>query len=324
MLYRPLGKTGLEVSIISFGGTTLGNEYGEIDAREGIRAVHAAIERGVNFMDTSPYYGRTLSETRLGEALMGGYREKVILATKCGRYDVALFDFSAERLMRSIEESLRRLRTDVIDLFQLHDIEFVEREPILNEALPTLYRLREQGKIRFVGITGYPLPLLRYVATRREVDTILSYCHYNLMNTTLADDLIPFAREKGIGVINASVLHMGVLTDGGAPAWHPAPPEVHDTARKAAQLARARGSNIATIALQFALQNPDVATTLVGMRSVEEVEHNLNLIGTQPDPDLLAEIQALIAPVKNITWQTGIAANFEAGAVPPRKDPRLG
>lgn len=314
MIYRPLGNTGLQVSLISFGAATLGNEYGALDAQTGARAVRAAIERGVNYFDTSPYYGRTLSETRLGEALRG-VRDRVLIATKGGRYDVAAFDFSAARLTASVEESLKRLQTDVIDLYQLHDIEFVDRRQIIDEALPTLERLRVAGKIRFVGITGYPLPLLREVASVYPVDAILSYCHYNLLNTTLASSLIPFAKQQGIGVINASALHMGVLTEQGAPDWHPAPARVHEAARQAAALARAAGSDITTLALQFALQNADVSTTLVGMRTEEEVESNLALLDSAPDAALLATIEAVIAPVKDISWHTGLRENDEPNAV---------
>jgi L-galactose dehydrogenase len=317
MIYRQLGQTGLEVSIISFGGGPLGSEYGAIDTQTGIRAVHAAIDRGVNFIDTSPYYGRTLSETRLGQALIGK-RDKVILATKGGRYDFALFDFSADRLRRSVEESLTRLQTDVIDLYQLHDIEFVPTQQIIEESLPTLYQLRDEGKIRFIGITDYPLRLLQQVAEQREVDTILSYCHYNLMNTMLAQELMPFTRERGIGLINASPLHMGVLSVGGAQAWHPAPQSVHDKGQEAAAFVRERGGDITTLALQFVLQNPDIDTTLVGMRTEEEVEQNLSVIGTEPDAELLTAVQELIAPVKDINWQSGLPENHEPHAVPQR------
>ncbi len=314
MIYRALGQTGLQVSIIGFGAAPLGNEYGVINPTVGERAVHAAIEQGVNYFDTSPYYGRTLSETRLGHALRG-YRNKVYLATKGGRYGVDGFDFSAQGLATSVEESLRRLQTDTIDVYQLHDIEFVDRRLIIDEALPALERLREQGKFRYIGITGYPLPLLREVGSVHPVDTILSYCHYNLMNTTLSSSLMLFAKQQNIAVINASALHMGILTDQGAPAWHPAPASVHGAACEAAALARDYGTNITTIALQFALQNEDVSTTLVGMGTESEVLDNLALVDTLPDGEALAKILAVIAPVKDVNWHTGLRENDEPNVV---------
>jgi L-galactose dehydrogenase len=317
MKYRSLGRTGLNVSIIGFGAATLGNEYGNVDAEIGKRAVHAAIEHGINFFDTSSYYGRTLSETRLGEALLG-YRHKVILATKGGRIDLNKFDFSAEGLTRSLEDSLIRLKTDVIDLYQLHDIEFADKNQIIHESLPTLYKLREQGLIRFIGITGYPLHLLKEVAEQVQVDTILSYCHYNLLNTTLEDVLMSFTTTNDIGLINASPLHMGVLTEYGAPAWHPAPLKIHEAARQVAEFARKQGNNITSLALQFVLQNETIASTLIGMKTIKEVTQNVRILDTTLDSKMLDDIQTMLEPVKNIDWQSGRPEHYAPDALPVR------
>src|ERR1700744_5236909 len=111
MEYRKLGKTDLNLSLVGFGGAALGGVFGNLDLEEGTRAVHLAVDRGINFFDTSPYYGITLAETRLGAALVGR-RKRIILATKCGRYGMDEFDFSAKRVVASIDESLRRLQTD--------------------------------------------------------------------------------------------------------------------------------------------------------------------------------------------------------------------
>ena len=114
MQYRKLGKTGLNVSVIGYGASPLGNAFGEVAPQQGIAAVHRAIDQGINLFDVSPYYGLTLAETRLGEALER-HRERVILMTKCGRYGMNEFDFSRKRIRRSVEESLARLRTDHVD-----------------------------------------------------------------------------------------------------------------------------------------------------------------------------------------------------------------
>jgi L-galactose dehydrogenase len=318
MIYRSLGQTGLQVSIVGYGASPLGQEFGSIDPAEGQRAVHYAIERGINYFDVAPYYGRTLAETRLGEAL-AGYRDRIILATKVGRYDQELetgFDFSAGRVVTSVEESLRRLRTDYIDVLQVHDIEFGRRQQILHETLPAMVKLKEAGKIRFVGITGYPLQPLKEVAEVAEIDTILSYCRYNLMDTTLDQVLTPVARERDIGLINASPLHMRVLTEKGAPAWHPAPQRVVEVGRQVARICRERGVDIADLAMQFALQHGAVATTLVGMSKVPHVDMNVKAVGVAPDPELLAEVLALIEPVANVVWQEGRPENYDPAAVP--------
>ena len=318
MIYRNLGRTGLRVSILGYGASPLGNEFGTADPKEGIRAVQYAIERGINYFDVSPYYGRTLAETRLGEALAGGYRDRVILATKAGRYDKERdsgFDFSAERITRSVEESLARLQTDTIDIFQIHDIEYGRREQIIHETLPALFKLKEAGKVRFVGITAYPLGVLCDVAEVVEVDTILTYCRYNLMDTSMDDRLAPLAERKGIGLINASPLHMRVLTNLGAPDWHPAPKRVLEVGRRVAEYCRSQGVDIADLAMQFVLQHPTVATTLVGMSKIQSVERNLKSVGVAPDPEHLAAVLAMIKPVANVVWKEGRPENDDPGAV---------
>ena len=317
MIYRKLGKTGLEVSIVGFGASPLGHEFGQIDPEEGKRAVHYAIDQGINYFDVAPYYGRTLAETRLGEALVG-YRDKVILATKVARYDRELetgFDFSARRVTASVDESLQRLKTDRIDVIQVHDIEFGHKEQIINETLPALFRLKETGKVRFVGITGYPVYPLKELAEAIEIDTILSYCRYNLMDTGLDQVLTPVARQRGIGLINASPLHMRLLTEQGAPDWHPAPQRVQRVGPQVTGLCRSRGVDIADLAMQFVLHYEGVATTLVGMSKVRHVATNVKSVGVAPNPELLAEVLALIRPVANVIWQEGRPENYDPGAV---------
>src|SRR2546422_2251937 len=185
MQTRPLGKTGLKISVVSYGAASIGNEYGNLDEAQGIRSLHVALDGGVNFIDTSPYYGRTLSERVLGKAFKEIPRDRYFLGTKCGRYDVDKFDFSAGRVTRSVDESLQRMGLDYLDIIQCHDIEFENLQQIVDEALPALRQLKEQGKVRFIGVTGFPLKIFRHVPDRTELDCMLSYCHYSLNNTSL-------------------------------------------------------------------------------------------------------------------------------------------
>jgi L-galactose dehydrogenase len=308
MDYRKLGKTDLNLSLVGFGGAALGGVFGNVDPGEGTRAVHLAVDNGINFFDTSPYYGITLAETRLGAALVGR-RERVILATKCGRYGMDEFDFSAKRVTASMDESLRRLQTDYVDLFQVHDLEFGDAQQIIDETIPALRQLQQQGKARYIGITGYPPKLLKRIAEGAPVDSILTYCHYNLMNTDMDEVLTVFARERGIGLINAAALHMGILTENGPAAWHPAPQAVRDAGKKAAEFCRSRGADIADVAMRFSLDHPYVATTLVGMANTRQVEASLELLRTSSDPELLRQVEAILAPVFNYVWPSGRAEN---------------
>lgn len=310
MEYRVLGRTGLRVSVLGYGASPLGSVFRPIDEAEGIRAVHLALDLGINFIDVSPYYGRTRAETVLGKALATVPRERYFLATKVGRYgpDFPDFDFSAARVTRSVDESLARLGVEYVDLLQCHDIEFGCLDQIVTETLPALERLREQGKTRFVGITGLPLRIFPAVLDRAEVDTVLSYCHYCLNDTALAD-LLPYLHDKGVGVINASPLAMRLLTDTPAPDWHPAPPALRQRCAEAARLCRERGASIAELAVQFATANPGIATTLVGTASPENIARNVAALERPLDPELLSDVLAVLEPVHNLTWPSGRPEN---------------
>jgi len=317
MIYRVLGKTGLKVSVVGYGASPLGAEFGTIDPAEGKRAVDTAIAAGINYFDVAPYYGRTLAETRLGEFLEGK-RKSVVLATKCARYDVKGFDFSQKRILASIDESLKRLRTDWVEVFQVHDVEYGTNKQVLEEAIPACQKVVKAGKARFVGITGYPVHNLKRLAEQAEIDTILTYCRYNLLDTAAEEVLVPLAKERKLGLINASPLHMRALTNTGVPEWHPAPGRVVEAAAKAAAHCKARGVDIADLAMQFVLANEAFATTLVGMSKVRHVESNVKVVGTKADPKLLAEIQEIVKPVMNVCWREGLPENDDPNAVDKR------
>jgi L-galactose dehydrogenase len=313
MRYRVLGSTGLHVSILGFGASPLGGAFGDIDEAEGVRAVHEALDRGVNFFDVSPYYGLTRAESVLGRALGKISRDRYVLATKVGRYGEAAFGFSAHRVARSIDESLRRLRVDYVDLIQCHDIEYGDLDQIVDETIPALRRLQEQGKVRFVGITGLPLAIFHSVLPRVEVDTILSYCHHTLADSSLMD-LLPFLHRHQVGVINASPLAMGLLTDEGPPSWHPAPAEVRHACAAAASWCRNHGKDVARLALQHALEVEGIHTTLIGMASREHVERNVQAAEEPADQEAIRQVMAILAPLRNMTWQSGRPENAAAAS----------
>ena len=310
MIYRKLGNTGLEVSTLSFGASSLGAVFHEITIDDCIETVHAALDGGINFIDVSPAYGGTLAELNLGRALHGIPRDRYLLASKIGSYSEARgdYDYSRASTERSVEHSLVRLGVDYLDLIQCHDIEFADHDQIINETLPTLQRLKEQGLVRHIGITGLPLKVFPSILDRVEpciVETILSFCHYELNDTTLAD-LIPYLKEKGVGIINASPTGMGLLTRRGAPGWHPASKELQDGCRKAVQHCDSKGVDIVKLAVQFCLAHPDIATTLVGTARPSNIRDNIAYANEAIDETLLAEVQEILKPVRNHIFTRGL------------------
>lgn len=305
MKFRKLGRTGLEVSVLSFGASSLGSVFRETSDRESIKTVHAALDAGINYIDVSPYYGLTKAETVLGQAIKEHSRDRFLLSSKAGRYGENTFDFSAKRIFDSVEESLRRLNTDYLDILFLHDIEFVPSGIILEEAVPALLKLKEQGKIRFTGVSGLPLKLFEQMLPQIEVDAILSYCHYSLNDTSLLD-LIPLLEERSIGLVNASPLSMGLLSTRETADWHPADPELKAACRKAAEHCASRGYDIAQLAVQFSTANECIPTTLVSTANPENIVKNARWVEEPMDQELLGEVSGILASVHNRTWASGL------------------
>lgn len=308
MEYRKLGKTGWNVSIIGYGAAPLGGVYGKLDEKKGIRSVHTAIDLGINFIDTAPYYGATASETALGKALKGIPRERYYLSTKIGRYGLADFDFSAERVVRSVDESLARLGLAHIDLIICHDIEFASINQIVNETIPALQKLKRRGKVRKIGVSGLPLKIFPKVLDQTGLDAILSYCHYCLNDITLVR-LFPYFQAKGVGVINAAPMAMGLLTEKGPQKWHLASNEIKETCARAVAHCKKKKASISKLALQFAIGHRDIASTFVGSPTPEEVKQNVKAAEERIDMGLLSEVQDILRPIQNQTWPSGRAEN---------------
>ncbi|MCQ4085466.1 aldo/keto reductase [Saccharibacillus sp. JS10] len=305
MKTRKLGKTNLDVSVLSFGASSLGGVFRETDDSESVRTVHAAIDCGINYIDVSPYYGLTRAESVLGQAVAQLPRDKFLLSSKAGRYGEAEFDFTAKRIFSSVEESLQRLQTDYLDILFLHDIEFVSPEIILEEAVPALHRLKEQGKIRFTGISGLPLALFEQMLPQIEVDAILSYCHYSLNDNSLLE-LVPLLKKQNIGLVNASPLSMGLLSTREPSSWHPASKEVKALCQKAAQHCANAGTDIAKLAMQYSTSHADIPTTLVSTASPANIARNAAWIEEPIDEALLQEVLDILQPIHNVSWSSGI------------------
>lgn len=308
MQFRKLGKTGVEVSILGFGASPLGNVFDPVSESTAVASVHLALDKGINFFDVAPFYGLTLAESRLGKALKGN-RQHIILASKCGRYDLQDFDFSRQRVLTSIDESLKRLQTDYLDLYQLHDIEFVDKNQIIDEAIPAIHEVKKSGKARFVGITGLPVRYLAQIAREVEIDTVLSWAHYNLLEDEIRDELVPLSREKGFGLLNAAPLMQRMLSDSPLPEWHRSPAEMKALQPQLISLCRAYGFELSQVAIQFATAHPQISTTITGMCEPETVKANVEALDLAIPVELFEKIETLVAPVKNQMWYEGKAEN---------------
>ena len=309
MQKRVLGKTGLEVPILAFGASSLGAEFRSITLDEALGSVRAALDGGLTLIDTSPFYGRGMSEVLLGIALEGVPRDEYLLCTKLGRYSLEHFDFSARRVAESVDVSLHRLRTDHLDIVLCHDIEFVPMQQIVDETLPALRKIQQAGKARFIGFSGYPQKIFRFICDQAAVDCVLNYNQYTLQNTCFADETIPYLQAKGIGVMSAGPFSARLLTDAALPVWLKEPENVKAAARKAAEFCRSRGSSIAKLALQFAIANPAIATTVAGSANPKNVRDWATWAAEPLDQELLRDVQAIFAPVKNIGHLEGLPEN---------------
>lgn len=313
---RPLGNTGLELTTLSFGASSLGQEFRSVDLNEAFRSVHVALERGMNFIDTSPFYGRGMSEMLLGRVLPEIPRDSYYLGTKLGRYAGQHFDFSARRVAESVDISLERMKVDHLDIVLCHDLEFVEMSQIVEETLPALRKQVELGKVRFIGVSGYPMKMFKYILANAEIDVLLTYNHYTLQND-MALELVPLCKEKGVGLMNAAPFSARLLTNAPLPAWHKATPQVREVAKQAAEHCASRGVDIAKLALQFSLANPDFTTCVTGSANPDRVSQWVDWAEEPMDEALLAEVLEILKPIHNWFYIEGRPENNDEPQVAP-------
>ena len=309
MQTRLLGKTGLHLPILSFGASSLGQEFRNVTLDEALRSVRVALDCGLNFIDTSPFYGRGMSEVLLGIALRDVPRESYTLCTKLGRYDLPHFDFSAKRVAESVDVSLHRLGTNHLDIILCHDIEYVNLQQIADETLPALRKVQQQGKVRFLGFSGYPQKIFRGLCDLTDVDCALNFNQYTLQNTRFADETIPYLKTKGVGIMNAGPFSARLLTNAPLPNWLKEPEAVKAAARQAADHCAKLGTDIAKLALQFSCAHPDITTTIAGSANPANIRKWAQWIEEPLDQQLLAEVLELFKPVKDIGHIEGLPEN---------------
>lgn len=309
MQCRLLGRTELELPILSFGASSLGQEFRNVTLDEVFASIRVALELGMNFIDTSPFYGRGMSEVLLGVALKDIPRESYTICTKLGRYDLNHFDFSAKRVAESIDVSLHRLGCGHLDIILCHDIEFVPLQQIIDETIPAIRKAIEAGKVRYVGISGYPQKIFHTVLAQADLDCALSYNQYTLQNTRFADETIPLLKKRGVGVMNAGPFAARLLTNSPLPPWFRDPPEVQQAAKAAAEFCEKQGIDIAQLALQFCLMNEDIATTVAGSANPQNIRKWATWAALPIDRTLLKDVLQILAPVHNLGHKEGLPEN---------------
>jgi len=312
MEYKELGKTGMKVSALGFGASSLGGVFHSFDENRGIDAVFTAIDEGINIIDVSPYYGHYKAEIVLGKALKEIPHEKFYLSTKVGRYGkdgVNTWDYSAKRAKESVYESMERLHVDYIDLINVHDIEFQSRmegglQKVVDETLPALHELKQEGVVRHVGITDLQLENLRWVIEHTPegtVESVMNFCHYCLCDDKLVD-FLDFFEEHHVGVLSASPFSMGLLTERGVPDWHPAPKPLVEVCRRAATYCKENGYPIEKLAMQYACSNPRIASTVFSTTRADNLKKNISYLSEPLNKEMVATVKTIIGDQQRVSW----------------------
>ncbi len=311
-----LGRSGVEVSRLGIGGSSLGGMVAPVPDEQAAAVVTEAVALGIRYFDTAPLYGLGLSERRVGQALAASPRESVVLSTKVGRLirergaadaefqepamwpeapdRVPVRDYTGDGVRRSLEESLVRLGLDRVDIVYIHDADG-DIDTAISEAIPALARLRDEGVVRAIGLgMNDPEPLVRAVK-EADVDCVLIAGRYTLLDRSAGNELLPLCAKRGVGVVVGGVFNSGILArpkPGATYGYRPAPPELLERAVRMEAVCECHGVALATAALQFPLGHPAIGCILGGVRSVKELHVAIEAFDSDVPADLWAELAA--------------------------------
>lgn len=301
MEYTRFGRAGFRVSKLGLGGAPLGGDFGPVTDEQVTEIINRALELGINFIDTAPLYGRGESERRIGNALRGR-REQVILASKAVMRGEP---YSYDNTIRSVESSLQRLGTDYLDLIQMHELDEKNMEIAMNETIPAFLKLKEQGKVRAIGVNAFnPAHLLPFIRSG-HIDSIQTFARYMLIDYSAMEELLPTAREHHVAVINGSVLGMGLLADAPAPFLQGNKPLLEEAERRMQEikfLRKTESKGLIEPAMRFSLSSPEIAVTLTGTTSLRSLEMNAGYCDGQglPQQDLMKLLS--LFPGQPLRW----------------------
>jgi D-threo-aldose 1-dehydrogenase len=321
---RVLGKSGVEVTIMGFGGAPLGNMYQAFSDQQARATVVACYDAGIRYFDTAPFYGFGLSEHRLGEALRDKQRAELVLSTKVGRLLKAgdpaaldhgqfknslpfapVYDYSYDGVMRSVEDSLQRLGTWRIDVLLVHDLDVwthrseearrARVEEFMAGGYRAMVKLREQGAVRAIGGGINETAACQDLAERGDFDCFLLAGRYTLLEQAPLDELLPLCEQRNIALIIGGAYNTGILATGAVEGayfqYAPAPPEIMERVRRIEAVCARHGLRLPTAALQFPLGHPAVATVIPGTRSPAEVAQNVEIFAPEVSADFWAELK---------------------------------
>ncbi|XP_059059776.1 uncharacterized protein LOC131853008 [Achroia grisella] len=310
MKYNELGTTGIKVSHISLGGAAFANIYGTYDENRSLQLIKESLKRGINYVETGPWYGQGSSERTFGKALQGVPRETYFIGSKVGRYEKEtdkMFDFSAEKTEASVDNTLNLLGLDYVDLIQVHDPTFApDTSIILKETLPALEKAVRDGKARYIGIADYDIDLMQMIVEESDVNisTVLSYAKSTLIDNRL-QNYTKYFKSKGVGVINAAATGMGLLSNKGPQPWHPANDDIKAVCKKASDYCKAQNVELARIATWYSLNQPDIDTNICGFFNVEQLVDSIEVLDgglTDLEKKVLAELQVRFFDKVTFHW----------------------
>jgi len=326
MEYRTLGPTGVKVSPLCLGAMMFGG-WGNPDHEDSIRIIHRALDAGINFIDTADVYSRGESEEIVGEALAGGRRDHVVLATKVHGTmgeDPNEFGNSRRWIIKEVENSLQRLKTDWIDLYQIHR---PEADTDIDETLGALSDLIHAGKVRYIGSSTFPASQIvgaQWIAERRGRERfVCEQPPYSILVRAIENDVLPTCRRYGLGVIPWSPLaggwlsgryRLGVETPTSRRAERipgrydmslPGNQRKLEAADKLAKLAEDAGLSLIEMALAFVIHHPAVTAAIIGPRTMEHLESQLSATDVQLSDDVLDRIDEIVPPGVNLNPTDG-------------------
>lgn len=320
---RTLGRSGIEVSALGFGGAPLGDLYAPIDDATAIATVEAALDAGVTLVDTSPLYGRGLSEHRIGTALRRRPRDSIVLSTKVGRVYAAAprgversegyagglphegrYDYSYDGAMRSLEQSMLRLGVASVDVVLVHDVDPwthgdeapARQREALTGAMRALADLRAQKVIRAIGIGVNDAGVCELYAREADLDCVLLAGRYSLLEQPALDRFLPLAQARGIGVMVGGVFNSGILATGAKPGarynYREAPPEILERVGVIERVCAAHGVALAHAAIAFVLGHPAISSVVLGAVAPDEVHRNAEACARRVPPALWRDLKA--------------------------------